>query len=79
MLLAKALKIPQRDLVGGGGHVGHHIGGTVRFEQRHFAERHAGGEGREPDAVGQGDVNRTAAQEDQRRVDVIFEEMGSAR
>ena len=66
VLLAKALEIPQRDFVGGRGHVRHHVGGTMRFQQRHLAEGHAGRQRRETHAVGQGDMNRAAAQEEQR-------------
>ena len=63
---AEALEIAKRDLVGRRGHVGQHVGGAVRLQQRHLAERHARGQRRQPDAVGQGDVHHAAAQKEQR-------------
>ena len=53
--------------IGGGRHVGEHVGGAGGLQQRHFAERHAGRQRRQPDAVGQGDVHGAAAEEEQRR------------
>ncbi len=53
--------------IGGRRHVGHHVRRALRLQQRHLAERHAGGQRREPNAVGQGDVDHAAAQEEQRR------------
>ena len=67
MLFPEAFEIPQADFVGGGRHVGLNVGGAVGFQQRHFAERHARGERRQPDAVGQRDVHGAAAQKEQRR------------
>ena len=63
---AKTFEFAERHLEGGGGRVGEHIGGADRFQQRHFAERHAGRQRRQPDAVGQGDMDHAAAEKEQR-------------
>jgi hypothetical protein len=60
VLFAKALEIAQRHFEGGDLFVGQHIGGAVRFQQRHFAERHSRRERREPDAARQLDVHDPA-------------------
>ena len=65
VLFSKTFEIAQRDFVGRRGHVGEHVGGAVRFQQRHLAERHAGGQRRQADAVGQGDMHHAAPEEEQ--------------
>ena len=66
MLIAKALETGNRDFDGARRRICQHVGRTTRLQQRHFAERHAGGQRREPDAVRQRDVNDPAAEEEQR-------------
>ena len=66
MLLSESLEIAQRDFVGGRGHVGEHVGGAVRLQQRHLAERHSRRQRRQADAVGQGDMHHAAPEKEQR-------------
>ena len=66
MLRAKAFEVAQRDLVGSRRHVGQDVSGATQFQQRHLAEWHPGRQRRKANAVGQGDVDDAAAQEEQR-------------
>ena len=66
VLFAEMLEFDKRHLEGSGRRIGAHIGGADGFQQRHFAERHAGRQRRQPDAVGQGDMDHAAPEEEQR-------------
>src|SRR5258706_164695 len=67
MLSAKALKLPQRHFEGGCPYIRQDIRRAMRFQQRHFSERHSRGQCRKPDAIGQRDVDDPASEEEQRR------------
>ena len=60
MLLSKRFEIAKRNLVSRRGHVGEDVGGALRLQQRHLAERHSRRQRRQPDAVGQGDMHHAA-------------------
>src|SRR5205085_1658930 len=63
MLFADAFEIVEGYFERACRNIGEHVGRARRLDQGHLAERHAGGQCREANAVSQGDVNSAAAQE----------------